>query len=288
MLTLHRTPQGEVLIGRLTFRSLLVSCATALLAMNGCKVSVAKRNTEQFIPVAKGTRVEVDISTANRSTGNISVEAGRLGMVSLRTYRKALAVWSAEAKLKNITVKATKDKGLLRIVGKSPASDSSQKYRMHLKLTVPPKTHLVLKTGNGHIKLNNLRGDVKATTQRGELRARAVTGRVILSTGEGNITLRGAPRQFQVRTRLGEVQVWLRPETQLTGKNEARTEAGALTLHASTKLNALVTAQAKGGAIKSVFPTAGKKKHWAQVRLGRGGPTISLFCQKGSLQLKKW
>lgn len=249
----------------------------------GCKQSSATRSTEQFIPVAKGTRVHVTVTT-----GYISVAAGRKGMVSLKTFRKVRAIWSADSKLKHIKVHAAKKKRQLNIVGKSPPSTGGTKYHMHLRITVPPSTHLVLKTDNGHINLTNLLGDVQATTKRGELRARGVTGRVTLTTGEGNITLRGAPGRFNLRTRLGDVNLWLRPETQLFGKSGARTESGALTLHASAKLHAHVTARAKGGEIKSAFPIEEKKPHWARVLLSGGGPPISLFCQNGSLHLKKW
>jgi hypothetical protein len=262
---------------------LLVVCAAALLWLAGCKGSSATRRTEQFIPVVKGTRVEVTISI-----GYISVAAGRTGMVSLKIFRKVRAVWNAEDKLKHIKVHVKKENKLLRVIGKSPPSKGGKKYHMHLYLTVPPSTHLVLRTDDGHIKLNNLLGDVQSTTKRGELRARGVTGQVTLTTGEGNITLRGAPRRFQLRTRLGDVKLWLRPETQLVGKNEARTESGTLILVASPRLHATVTAEAKGGEIHSAFPLEGKKPHWVQARLGRGGPRISLFCHKGSLHLKKW
>lgn len=267
----------------LAYRPLIVACGAALIGLAGCRQSSATRNTEQFIPVAKGTRVHVTLST-----GHISVAAGRLGMVSIKTYRKVRAVWSAGSKLKHIKVQATKKAGLLSIVGKSPPSDGGKKYHMHLKITVPPSTHLVLKTDNGHIKLTNLLGDVEAITKRGELRGRGVTGWVTLSTGEGNIALRGAPRRFQLRTKLGDVKLWLRPETQLVGACEARTESGALSLFASAKLHAQVRAEAKGGELHSAFPVESKKPHWLQVRLGRGGPPISLFCRKGSLRLEKW
>jgi len=264
-------------------RTLLVVCATAGFALAGCKGSVATRRTEQFIPVAKSTQVHVTVST-----GYISVAAGRKGMVSLKVLRKVRAVWSADSKLKHIKVHVTKKKGLLSIVGKSPSSKGGKKYHMHLRITVPPSTHLVLKTGDGHINLTNVRGNIVATAKRGEMRARGVTGQVTLTTNEGNITLRGAPRRFGLRTRLGEVNLWLRPETQLVGKSEARTESGALTLHASTKLHALITAEAKTDEIKSAFPLEATKPHWARARLGRGAPPISLFCQKGILHLKKW
>jgi Toastrack DUF4097 len=264
-------------------RSLFVACITAGFALAGCKHSVATRRTEQFIPVAKGTQVHVSVTT-----GYISVAAGRKGMVSLKVFRKVRAVWSSDSKLKLIEVDATKKNGLLSIVGKSPSSEGGKKFHMHLRITVPPSTNLVLKTGHGHINLTNLRGDIVATAKRGEMRARGVTGRVTLTTNEGNISLRGAPLRFGLRTRLGDVNLWLRPETQLVEKSEARTESGALTLTASTKLHALITAEAKGDKIQSAFPLTAKKPHWAQARLGRGAPPISLFCHKGSLHLKKW
>jgi len=262
---------------------MITACAAVLLLLSGCKQSSATRHTEQFIPVTRSTRVEVTVTT-----GYISVAAGRTGMVSLKTFRKVRSMWNAEAKLKHIQVQATKKDGVLSIVGKNPPSDSSQKYHMHLTVTVPPSTPLVLKTHHGHINLTNLLGDVQASTKRGELTARGITGRLTLTTGEGNITLRGAPRQFTLRTRLGDVKIWLRPETQLVGKNEASTESGALTLHASTKLQALVTARATAGTIESAFPRESKRPQWAQMRLGRGGPPISLSCHKGNLRLKKW
>jgi len=265
------------------FTSLLIATGATLLGPAGCKQTVAIRRTEQFIPVAKGARVQV-----TSSTGHISVAAGRTGMVSIKTYRRVRAVWSAENKLKHIKVTATKEKGLLRIVAESPPSKSSKQYHTHLRITVPPTTNLVLKTRKGHINLTNLRGDIEATTKRGELRGRGVTGQVTLWTGEGNIILRGAPRRFHFRTNLGDVRLWLRPETQLVGKSEARTKSGALTLHASTKLNALITAEAKGGEVHSAFPVESKKPHGLRVRLGRGGPSISLFCHAGGLRLEKW
>lgn len=264
-------------------RMLTLACGATLLGMTGCKQSVAVRHTEQFIPVAKGTRVEVTIST-----GFITVEAGRTGMVSINTRRKVRALWRAESKLGDIKVRATKKSGLLVIEGKAPPNTGSKKYHMHLKLTVPPSTPLVLKTNNGHIHLTNLRGDIQAQTKSGELRGRGLTGRLTLSTDEGNIILRGAPRQFQLNTRLGEVRLWLRPETQLDGSSSARAESGPLTLYASSKLHALVTAKATGAKVSCAFGAQSRKPGWLQARLGRGGPKISLYSHKGELQIKRW
>lgn len=269
----------RVLVNRL----LILACGATLLWTTGCKQSSAQRRTEQFIPVAKNIQVQVTLAS-----GYLTVVAGHKGMVSIQSLRRVSAVWSAESKLSSIKVSATKKKGALHIVGKTPASTGGTKYHLHLRISVPPSTAITLKTQAGNIRLTNLQGDVQATTKRGELRGRGLTGRLTLSTGEGNIILRGSPRQFQLKTRLGDVRLWLRPETALDGKSSARTESGSLTLYASPKLHALITAEARGSKVSSAFGAESKKPGWLKARLGRGGPKISLSSHKGDLLIKKW
>ncbi len=248
-----------------------------------CRQSTATRRTEQFIPVAPKTVVRVRVST-----GYISVAAGRVGMVSMEVFSKVRALWGAQGKLGSIRVVASKKRGELLVQGTSPKSSGSAKYHMHLHITVPPDTPLFLATGSGHMTLTNLLGDVEATTGSGEVRARGIAGRVKLHTGEGNITLRGTPKRFVLTTGVGSVSLWLRPETRLSGPSEASTDSGNLTLHASPRLDGLITARVRTGSIHCDFPTQGMGGRRVRARLGSGRTPILLSSRKGNVSLKRW
>ncbi len=249
---------------------------------SGCDPVTAKRTTQQFTPVEKGTKV--DVRTQN---GWIKVIQGRPGLVAITTHRRASALVGKKG-LDQMKVQVKKVGSVLRIRGTHPKDPSQRRYQLNFVVKVPPRTKVTLRSARGDLRIFGAICDVDGETHRGEVRAMNVEGTMKLRTHAGNIFLVGEVPRFDVESALGDIRLSLAPTAKpLTGASRAVAKRGDISFTAGPRCGAQVTAQARAGAVKSDWPPESVKPHWLRTQLGTGAATVSLLTHKGRIGIHK-
>tara|TARA_R110002096_G_scaffold20050_10_gene66892 strand:- start:4006 stop:4869 length:864 start_codon:yes stop_codon:yes gene_type:complete len=118
-------------------------------------------------------------------------------------------------------------------------------------LRVPAKLPLeVVVTDNGHVTMAGREAFSKVTTRRGDLRFQACKGGVEANTGQGNVIAFDHEGDLDVRTGLGDMQVFIvKPGKQIT----LWTGQGTVQCHVPADIEFQVDARAEIGRIGNDF-----------------------------------
>jgi hypothetical protein len=179
-----------------------------------------------------------------------------------------------------------------------------------LVASVPTGTNLIVRTGDGSIRVEHvngkvelrsadgsvvgrdLAGDVFAHTEDGSIRLEGVDGRCDVASDDGSIAVQGRLDVLRVSTEDGSVVV-----KALAGSTNARewslsTGDGSMVLYVPDSFGADVDAEARDGSVRfdDSLAFARNNDHGKNVlrgRLGAGGPRLMMRSGDGSIRLRR-
>jgi DUF4097 and DUF4098 domain-containing protein YvlB len=189
---------------------------------------------------------------------------------------------------------------------------SGQSRSAKLVVSVPSGSDLVVRTGDGSIRVEHVNGRVELKSADGSVTGRELTGEVIAHTEDGSIRLEGVDGTCDVASEDGSIAVQgrferLRVSTE-DGSVVVRADAGSkidrdwnlstgdgsLVLYVTDSLAADVDARTGDGSVKLdaglTFARDDSGEHSRSIlrgRLGSGGPRLVLRSGDGSIRLRR-
>lgn len=178
-----------------------------------------------------------------------------------------------------------------------------------LILSVPQRTNLVARSGDGSIRVQQVNGRIELRTGDGSIRATEVGGELVLNTGDGSITVDGAEGRLSVDTgdggvavsgrlsglniRTGDGSIIYRAEreSRLTEDWEITTGDGSVTVYLPSGLDANLDAYTGDGSIRSDLDLIDSRedresRRSLRGRLGDGGRNIRIRTGDGVIRLR--
>jgi putative adhesin len=179
-----------------------------------------------------------------------------------------------------------------------------------LVVSVPTGTNLVVRTGDGGIRVEHvngkvelrsadggvvgrdLSGDVFAHTEDGAIRLEGVDGRCDVASDDGSIAVQGRLDGLRVSTEDGSVVVKALAGSKIAREWSLSTGDGSMVLYVPDSLGADVDAEARDGSVRfdSSLTFARSDDHGKSIlrgRLGAGGPRLTLRSGDGSIRLRR-
>ena len=160
---------------------------------------------------------------------------------------------------------------------------------LKIDVNVPRDAKLVVHTGDGSVRINDVRGDVRVNTGDGGIDAEGVGGTFEARTGDGHIRTRGRFDSLFLHTGDGSVEANAEAGSKMTGPWRLETGDGSVTLNVPKDLNADLEAKTGDGSISVDMPltlTAGKlEDHYIHGRLNSGGQPITVKTGDGGIRI---
>jgi hypothetical protein len=208
-----------------------VALALMILSSASCALDVqASSVTGSFErTLSVDGHVDLDIATGS---GWIHVNPGtdrQVKVVARIEARDHLVLWdglTAAERVKRLEANPPVEQngGSIRI-GDVGDPDLRRNVRISYELIVPVDTRLRARTGSGDQTIDAIRGPVEARAGSGTIRIGRIDERAIVSTGSGDIELRGAAG-LEARAGSGSIRAH-----ELTGAVSARTGSGRVTIN---------------------------------------------------------
>lgn len=161
-----------------------------------------------------------------------------------------------------------------------------------LIVSVPAKTNLSARSGDGSIDLEGVTGRIQLESGDGSIRARQVSGDVDVHTGDGSVTLAGT--LTSVRARSGDGSVTIRADEGSTAANDwdIVTGDGSVSIAIPDGFGAELDAHTGDGRIHmddlTVSNVTGRiGRNSLRGRLGSGGHNLRVRTGDGSITLRK-
>jgi DUF4097 and DUF4098 domain-containing protein YvlB len=177
-------------------------------------------------------------------------------------------------------------------------------------VTLPAKTNLIARSGDGSIRVAHLRGRIELRTGDGAIDATDLAGEMTLHTGDGSVKLDGAEGQLDLETgdggidvsgKLGAVKLHtgdgsivfhVDPGTTMTDDWSVTTGDGAVTMYVPSDFAAEVDAHTGDGSIHNDLKLATDggseiSRRSIRARLGAGGRLLRIRTGDGSIRLRE-
>jgi hypothetical protein len=181
-----------------------------------------------------------------------------------------------------------------------------------LIVTVPRRSDIVAKTGDGSIRLDDVNGRLELRTGDGAIRVNGGRGELRLNTGDGSITVDGAEGRLSLETGDGGVNV----EGKLTAVKmhtgdgsivyrvdsgtamqedwDISTGDGSVSLYLPSNFSAEIDAHTGDGGIRNDLGSADlersgdreRDRNTLRARLGDGGHRLRIQTGDGAINLK--
>lgn len=179
-----------------------------------------------------------------------------------------------------------------------------------LIVSVPTDSNLIVRTGDGSIRVDHvngkvelrsadgsvtgrdLTGDLVAHTEDGSIRLEGVDGKCDLASDDGSIVVQGRLDALRVSTEDGSVTVRANAGSKIARDWNLSTGDGALVLYVSDGLGADLDAETRDGSVKLdsglAFSREGDhSRSTVRGRLGAGGPRLVMRTGDGSIRLRR-
>jgi hypothetical protein len=180
-----------------------------------------------------------------------------------------------------------------------------------LVVSVPTGSDLVVRTGDGSIRVDHvngklelrsgdgsvtgrdLSGDVVAHTEDGAIRLEGVDGKCDVASDDGSITVQGRLDGLRVSTEDGSVVVRAAAGSKIARDWNLSTGDGSMVLYLADGLGADLDAQARDGSVKLdsglVFAheSGDRSRGAVRGRLGAGGPRLVMRSGDGTIRLRR-
>jgi hypothetical protein len=293
--------------------------ATALAAsLAGCVVRVdsdgyQEREEKRF--TTKG-RPAIQLGTFD---GSIVVRGWDRDEVSVEVQKRARDKKAAQT----IEVVSEQKGDTIRVEArrKDDSSDGTSFSWHHISrsarlvVSVPTGSDLIVRTGDGSIRVEHvtgkvelrssdgsvtgrdLAGDIVAHTEDGAIKLERVDGKCDVASDDGSINVQGRFDGLRVSTEDGGVVVRALPGSRVSRDWSLSTGDGSLVLYVPEAVAAELDAQTRDGSVKLdsglPFARAGREgrdeesRRTLRGRLGPGGPRLILRTGDGSIRLRR-
>lgn len=241
------------------------------------KNSFTKQYGASFeIEVPQNTPVR--LVTSNGSV-NVSGVTGRVWVESKNGSVKILDVTGdVEAKTKNGSIDVSgKFKKILAETSNGKISVDTSGAPAHVSPEAKQKTT--------HDKESNSGSAVKKQ-ESGTSRA-ASGSRVVLTTKNGSVKLKGKLSSFRTRSSNGSITIRAAKGSSLIEDSKATTRNGSIKLFLPPDFSCDLSARTNNGKIKSDFTTKKSSRKRLSGTLGQGGPGLALETRNGSIHINK-
>jgi hypothetical protein len=285
------------------------------IGVAGCVVRVDSdgfRLREEKRFTTKG-RPTVQLGTFD---GGIVVRGWDRDEVSVEIEKRGRDKAAAQA----IEVVAEQKGDLVRVEARKKDLGEDRSYRIgwngvsrsaKLIVSVPIDSNLIVRTGDGSIRVDHvngkvelrsadgsvtgrdLTGDLVAHTEDGSIRLEGVDGKCDVASDDGSIAVQGRLDALRVSTEDGSVVVRANAGSKIARDWNLSTGDGSLVLYVSDGLGADVDAHTRDGSVKldsglTFARLDGERTHGTlRGRLGAGGPRLVLRTGDGTIRLRR-
>jgi hypothetical protein len=219
-----------------------------------------------------------------------------------------------------IVVESSQDGSRITVDVKHPRKESFNGFGFHtagsarLIVTVPRRTDIVAKTGDGAIRLDGVRGRLELRTGDGSIRVADTTGELVLNSGDGGITVEraegtlaletgdggvsveGKLSAVKMRTGDGSIVFRVDPDVRMEDDWDISTGDGSVSLYLPAGFNADLDAHTGDGGIRNELGAADLERSGDRERerdrrrlratLGSGGHRLRIETGDGAIALK--
>jgi Toastrack DUF4097 len=244
------------------------------------------------------------------------------GAIEIQSWEKSEVVVEIEKRgptreaVDSLKVESSQNGNRIEVEAKRPRSETFQGFGFHVStsakliVSVPRRTNVIARTGDGSIRIERLNGRLELRTGDGSIKATDVVGEMVLNTGDGAIVVDGAEGRLTLETGDGGVNVTgqlssvkmhtgdgsivyrVEPGAAMNDDWEISTGDGSVALYLPRAFGAELDAHTGDGAIRNELSVAstGSDEHNKRTlrgRLGDGGRLLRVRTGDGSITLKE-
>lgn len=214
-----------------------------------------------------------------------------------------------------LEVKTSQDGNTIELEVKKPAGQSFTGIGFHMSasakliVSVPRKTDIRARSGDGAIHISHVGGKVEVHTGDGSIRAEDVSGELTLTTGDGSVTVDGAEGRLALETGDGSVNVTgklsgvrlhtgdgsivyrSQPGAAMEEDWDISTGDGTVSLYLPPEFGAELDAHTGDGTIRNDLNVSSAEseepnRRTVKGRLGSGGKQLRIRTGDGSIRLR--
>jgi len=180
-----------------------------------------------------------------------------------------------------------------------------------LVVSVPTGSDLIVRTGDGSIRVDHvngkvelrsadgsvtgrdLAGDVVAHTEDGAIRLEGVDGKCDVASDDGSIAVQGRLEGLRVSTEDGSVVVRALAGSKISRDWNLSTGDGSMVLYVADGIGADLDAEARDGSVKLdpgltfAHESSDRSRSTVRGRLGAGGPRLVMRSGDGTIRLRR-
>jgi hypothetical protein len=305
-----RCPRGAAAgVARVAVAAILAAGAAGCVVRvdtDGVRVREEKRFTTKGRPTVHLATFDGSIVIRGWDRDEISVEVEKRGRdkaaaeaIEVLADQKGDVV-SVEARTKDMT------DGKSYHLGWGGVSRSAK-----LIVSVPAGSDLIVRTGDGSIRVDHVNGkvelrssdgsvtgrdlvgDVVAHTEDGAIRLEGIDGKCDVASDDGSIAVQGRFEGLRVSTEDGSVVVRAAAGSKIARDWNLSTGDGSMVLYVADGLAADLDAQAHDGSVKLdsglafVHDPGDRTRGTVRGRLGDGGPRLVMRSGDGTIRLRR-
>jgi DUF4097 and DUF4098 domain-containing protein YvlB len=284
----------------------------AALVLSACDITIgaAEYSVREQKTFTVNGPVRLALTTFD---GSINVRGWDRNEVSVEVEK----VGSDQQTVDRIQVKTSQDGNAITVDVPKPSPLESSGMRRspsaNLVVTVPMKTAVVARSGDGSIEVRSVNGKVDLNTDDGSVRVeeiggdliartgdgsvqgRKVDGRAEIRTGDGSVGLDGVLTGVTIETRDGSIEVTARPGSRTDTDWDVTTGDGHVRLEVPAGFGAEVDARSGDGRVRVDTLTdtpegrdRDDERSSVTGRLGGGGKALRVRSSSGSITVKRW
>jgi hypothetical protein len=246
--------------------------------------------------------------------GAIEVRSSDTNQVLIEIEKRGPTREAVEA----LVVESSQDGPRIKLEVKQPRKENLTGFGFHMSasarliVTVPRRSDIVARTGDGAIRLDSVNGRLELRTGDGAIRVSGVTGELLLHTGDGAITVDGAEGKLALETGDGGVNVEgklssvkmhtgdgsivyrVEPGSRMDDDWDISTGDGSVSLYLPTNFSADLDAHTGDGGIRNDLGVEDlersgdrdRDRQTLRARLGGGGHRLRIQTGDGAISLK--
>ncbi len=246
--------------------------------------------------------------------GSIEIRSSDSNQVLIEIEKRGPTREAVEALL----VESSQDGSRINLEVKQPRKEALHGFGFHMSasarlvVTVPRRSDIVARTGDGAIRLDGVNGRLELRTGDGAIRVAGVTGELLLNTGDGAITVDGAEGKLSLETGDGGVNVEgklssvkmhtgdgsivyrVEPGARMEDDWDISTGDGSVSLYLPSSFSAELDAHTGDGGIRNELRVddlersgdRDRDKQTLRARLGDGGRRLRIQTGDGAITLK--
>jgi hypothetical protein len=161
---------------------------------------------------------------------------------------------------------------------------------LHIEVRMPKEADLLVKTGDGSIKVGDLSGNVDLHTGDGSISATGLDGKCDASSGDGRIRLSGRFDALRAKSGDGSIEVEARQGSKVDSSWSIRSGDGSIEAALPTDLAADLDVTTGDGHINSDLPITVEgllSKSRVRGKLNGGGQELVIHTGDGSIRLRR-